>query len=105
MGEAHVHGFVNRMRRDVVVLDVRSPLLDIHHYQPGYSAQRQISKRTAHNLRFCALTEPIWLLLEKGHWSALLPTASRADELRQLLALEANIGYKEVMVEMELGDE
>ena len=49
MGEAHVHGFVNRMRRDVVVLDVRSPLLDIHHYQPGYSAQRQISKRTAHN--------------------------------------------------------
>lgn len=31
--------------------------------------------------------------------------AGRADELRQLLALEANIGYKEVMVEMELGDE
>ena len=80
MGEAHVHGFVNRMRRDVVVLDVRGPLLDIHHYQPGYAAQRQISKRTASSLRFSALTEPIWLLLENGHWSALLPSASRADE-------------------------
>ena len=79
MGEAHVHGFANRMGRDVVVVDVRSPLLGIHHYQPGYAPQRQISMRTACNLRHFALAEPMWFLMEPGHWSALLPTASETS--------------------------
>ena len=34
---------------------------------------------TAYKLRHFALAEPMWLLMEQGHWSALLPMASETS--------------------------
>ena len=79
MGEVHVHGFATRLKRDVIVVDVRDALLGIHHYRPGYSVQRQISMRTARSIRSSGAA-PLWILMEPGHWSALALQASSERE-------------------------
>ena len=76
MGEPHVHAFANRYQSDVVVVDVREKGRGIFHYQPGYRVQRQISMRDARALRKLP-TQPVWLLLEEGHWSPLMPLPAR----------------------------
>lgn len=80
MGEPHVHAYSCRLERDIVVVDVRCERgegkveLAIYHYQSRSGApQRRISMRAAKELRKAeGATQPIWLLLEQGHWSALL---------------------------------
>lgn len=47
-------------------------MLSIHLYSLGYKAQVQISTRRAKELRG-ARTQPLWLLMSPGHFSALLP--------------------------------
>ena len=73
MNEAHVHGFVNRLDREIVVVDVRSELLSMHHYRPGYAPQQQIPMRRALELRSQVAPRVLWLLMSPSHWSALLP--------------------------------
>ena len=75
MGEPHVHTFATRFRCDVVVVDEREQGRGIFHYTPGYCVQRQISMREARVLRKLP-TQPVWLLLEEGHWSPLMPSGS-----------------------------
>ena len=41
-------------------------------YAPGYAAQLQLSMREAVELRTSS-EQPIWVLLEPAHFSALLP--------------------------------
>ena len=72
MGEAHVHGFCNRFNRSIVVVDVREPAAVLSEYRPGYDIQRQISMQEAYGLRNHG-EQPIWVLLEPDHFSALLP--------------------------------
>ena len=72
MGEAHVHGFCNRIDRCIVIVDVRESAAVLYKYLPGYAAQSQISMREAHELRNSD-EQPIWVLLEPDHFSALLP--------------------------------
>ena len=73
MNEAHVHGFANRLDREIVVVDVRSELLSMHHYRPGYAPQQQIPMRRALELRSQVAPRVLWLLMSPSHWSALLP--------------------------------
>ena len=73
MNEAHVHGFANRLVQTVVIIDVRSPALVLSKYMPGYEVQRQLLMREAVALRNNS-KQPIWLLLEPNHFSALLPS-------------------------------
>ena len=74
MNEAHVHGFANRLARDIIVVDHRGELLGLHHYKPGYQAQQQISMHRALELRKLPRTsQPLWVLMSPDHWSALLP--------------------------------
>ena len=42
-------------------------------YAPGYAAQLQLSMREAVKLRTSS-EQPIWVLLEPMHFSALLPS-------------------------------
>ena len=72
MGEAHVHGFCNRLARSIVVIDVREPAVVMCKYQPGYAVQLQLSMHEALELRN-SREQPIWVLLEPNHFSALLP--------------------------------
>ena len=72
MGEAHVHGFCNRINRSIVVVDVREPAAVMSEYRPGYDIQRQISMQEAYGLRNHG-EPPVWILLEPDHFSALLP--------------------------------
>ncbi len=51
MGEAHVHGFCNRLERSIVVVDVREPAVVLSKYQPGSDVQRQLSMLEALQLR------------------------------------------------------
>ena len=73
MNEAHVHGFANRLQRTIVTVDVRTHQLVLSKYAPGYAPQRQISMREAVELRTSS-EQPIWVLLEPNHFSALLPS-------------------------------
>jgi hypothetical protein len=72
MGEAHVHGFCNRFKRSIVVVDVREPAVVLSQYQPGGDAQHQLSMHEAIEMRNNR-EQPIWVLLEHNHFSALLP--------------------------------
>jgi hypothetical protein len=72
MGEAHVHGFSNRFKRSIVVVDVREPAVVLSQYQPGGDAQHQLSMHEAIEMRNNR-EQPIWVLLEHNHFSALLP--------------------------------
>ena len=74
MNEAHVHGFANRLNKTIVIVDVRMPSLVLDMYMPGYEVSKWISMREAVRLRNNT-PEPIWVLLEPGHFSALLPSA------------------------------
>ena len=59
--------------REIVVVDVRSELLSMHHYRPGYAPQQQIPMRRALELRSQVAPRVLWLLMSPSHWSALLP--------------------------------
>ena len=74
MNEAHVHGFANRLERAIVIVDVREPELGLSKYAPGYAPQLQLSMREAVALR-ASSEQPVWVLLEPNHFSALLPSA------------------------------
>ena len=74
MNEVHVHGFANRLQRTILTVDVRTHQLVLSKYAPGYAPQRQISMREAVELRTSS-EQPIWVLLEPNHFSALLPSA------------------------------
>jgi hypothetical protein len=74
MGEAHLHGFATRFKRVIVVIDVRNfNATTFTKYEPGYSAcARSLSLREATELRQKSSPQPIWVLLEQAHFSALL---------------------------------
>ena len=74
MGEAHLHGFATRFKRVIVVIDVRNyNATTFSKYEPGYSACAQsLSLREATELRQKCSPQPIWVLLEHLHFSALL---------------------------------
>ena len=72
MNEVHVHGFANRIQRTIVTVDVRTPQLVLSKYAPGHAPQLQLSMREAVALRTSS-EQPIWVLLEPDHFSALLP--------------------------------
>ena len=74
MNEAHVHGFANRLKRTIVTVDARTHQLVLSKYAPGYSPQLQLSMREAVALRTSS-EQPVWVLLEPNHFSALLPSA------------------------------
>ena len=76
MNEAHVHGFANRLKRTIVIVDVSFTPPVLSKYAPGYEAQLQLSMREAVKLRSSSSEEqPIWVLMEGSHFSALLPKA------------------------------
>jgi hypothetical protein len=71
MGEAHVHGFANRLDRQIIVIDERERQVTLSEYTPGYeSASKLINLRTAKEYRG-RVDQPLWLLQSPGHWSAL----------------------------------
>ena len=78
MNEAHVHGFANRLNQTIVIVDVRMPLLVLDMYMPGYEVSKWISMREAVRLRN-STPQPIWVLLELNHFSALVPLAPTHD--------------------------
>lgn len=43
MTEAHIHGFANRLKCNIIMIDERSHQLSIFEYKPGYSLQSQLS--------------------------------------------------------------
>ena len=71
MSEPHVHGFANRLKCDIIVIDERERLLSIFEYKPGYSVQRQLSMRKTRERRTSASQQPLWVLMSPNHWSAL----------------------------------
>jgi hypothetical protein len=92
MGEAHVHGFCNRLKRSIVVVDVREPAVVLSKYQPGSDMQRQLSMLEALQLRNqerhekegerqrqlthpkdkeATAEEKVRLLYEEGYWVTL----------------------------------
>ena len=74
MSEVHVHGFANRLKLTIIVIDAREDALTIMEYVPGYAVARQISMREAREWRESKeRQQPVWLLMSPGHWSALLP--------------------------------
>ena len=73
MNEAYVHGFSNLLQQEIIVVDVREKQLMIVCYEPGYGTQEQISMRSACKKRE-EQVKCLWLLLTRGHFSALLPT-------------------------------
>ena len=40
MNEAHVHGFANRLKRTIMIIDVRFKYLAIYEFKPGYATVR-----------------------------------------------------------------
>jgi len=80
MSEAHVHGFANRLKRTIIVLDERKPAPLLIKYSPGYAVQKQISTREAKEIR-AQDEQPVWLLMSPGHWSALIPRDMGVEEL------------------------
>ena len=73
---AFVHGFSNRLSRDIVLLDTRKELLWITEFKPGYETQCNISFKAAakKRRRVADSQQPLWLLMEPNHFSALLPS-------------------------------
>ena len=70
----YVHGFANRLKRTIVTVDARTHQLLLSKYAPGYAPQLQLSMREAVALRTSS-EQPVWVLLEPNHFSALLPSA------------------------------
>jgi len=80
MGEPHIVTFAFRLKREIVVIDVRGVRLVILHFMPGYANPPvQISRRQAMLMRSNTTSlQPLWLHMSVGHFSALLPRLPRA---------------------------
>lgn len=66
-----MHGFANRLDRQIIVIDERERQVTLSEYTPGYeSASKLINLRTAKEYRG-RVHQPLWLLQSPGHWSAL----------------------------------
>ena len=89
MNESHVHGFTNRLERTIITIDVREAAVVLSEYVPGYTVAHQVSMREA-NERRQSEQQPLWLLLEPGHWSALLVTEPTFEDNLNPPADDAN---------------
>ena len=95
MNEAHVHGFANRLKRTIVIIDARELALVLSAYAPGFAAVRQLSMREAVALRTSSeQQQPIWVLLEPSHFSAVLPRlCGGAPALDAAVSSSSPFGY------------
>ena len=77
MGEAHIHGFANKLKREIIVVDERGlPDLAVMHYKPGYETQMRISMTKAEAISALQShweNPPLWIMMSRNHFSALLP--------------------------------
>ena len=61
MNEVYVHGFSNKLKKEILVVDVREKLLMILCYKPGYECANQISMHTAIQKLKDVTQKHIWL--------------------------------------------
>ena len=89
MTEAHIHGFANRLKRNIIVIDERSHQLSIFEYKPlqsqlsiRESKERRVGRGAgeAQPKRQKADATPLWVLMSPGHFTSLQPVALEACE-------------------------
>ena len=76
MCESHAAVFANRMQREIVVIDARNrpcvAPLTLVHYTVGFEAWKAIGLTQAKEMRQRE-RQPLWLVMQTGHWSGVLP--------------------------------
>ena len=80
MIEQHITAFAERLKKSIIVLDGRKTILCITEYRPGFATPRCISARSALQLRESG--EALWIAMDPGHFSALMPVNASESRSR-----------------------